>query len=97
MADSQTPPLPEAINRLERALNLLEMRMRALRSRSDAQSQTLGRRGEGDPFDQDRARLAEELDRARERGRALEEAAIEASLALSRAALDVRAVLNGEG
>ena len=36
-------------------------------------------------------------DRARERGRALEEAAIETSLALSRAAMDVRAVLNGEG
>jgi hypothetical protein len=91
MVDSQAA-LAEATSRLERALNLLEMRVRALR----AQNETLGGRGEGDPFDQDRARLAEELDRARERGRALEEAAVEASLALSRAASDVRAVLEGE-
>jgi hypothetical protein len=87
MAEAQ-PDLAEAIARLDRALGALELRVRALQ----AQSQ----RGEGDAFDQDRARLAEELDRARERGRALEEAAIEASLALSRAAMDVRAVLNGE-
>jgi predicted nucleic acid-binding Zn-ribbon protein len=92
MADSQAA-LAEATSRLERALSLLEMRVRALR----AQSETLGGRGEGEAFEQDRARLAEELDRARERGRALEEAAVEASLALSRAASDVRAVLNGEG
>ena len=95
MANSQAA-LAEAISRLERALNLLDMRVRALKAQNDAQNETLGGRGEGDPFDQDRARLAEELDRARERGRALEEAAIETSLALSRAAMDVRAVLNGE-
>jgi hypothetical protein len=87
MADSQTA-LAEAASRLERALSLLETRMRALKAQSG--------RGEGDLFDQDRARLADELDQARERGRAFEEAAIEASLALSRAAMDVRAVLNGE-
>jgi hypothetical protein len=87
MVDSQAA-LAEATSRLERALNLLEMRVRALRAQSG--------RGEGDPFDHDRARLADELDRARERGRALEQAAVEASLALSRAAVDVRAVLNGE-
>jgi Domain of unknown function (DUF4164) len=92
MADSPAA-LAEATSRLERALNLLEMRVRAMK----AQAQVQSGRGEGDPFDQDRARLAEELDRARERGRALEEAAVEASLALSRAAMDVRAVLNGEG
>jgi len=91
MADSQAT-LAEATSRLERALGLLEMRVRALQAHNEA----LGARGEGDPFDQDRARLADELDRARERGRALEEAAVEASLALSRAASDVRAVLNGE-
>jgi hypothetical protein len=88
MADAQAA-LAEATGRLERALNLLEMRVRAL----SAQSR---RSGDSDLFDQDRARLAEELDRARERGRALEEAAIEASQALGRAALDMRAVLNGE-
>jgi hypothetical protein len=87
MADAQAA-LAEATGRLERALNLLEMRVRALKAQS--------RRDDSDMFDQDRARLAEELDRARERGRALEEAAIEASRALGRAALDVRAVLNGE-
>jgi hypothetical protein len=87
MADAQEA-LAEATSRLERALNLLEMRVRALNAQS--------KRGEGDLFDQDRARLAEELDQARERGRALEEAALEASLALGRAAHDVRSVLNGE-
>jgi len=91
MADSLAA-LAEATSRLERALNLLEMRVRAMKAQND----TLGERGEGDAFDQDRARLAEELDRARERGRALQEAAVEASQALSRAAMDVRAVLNGE-
>jgi hypothetical protein len=96
MAEAQAA-LAEATSRLERALNLLEMRVRALQAQGEAQSGVLGGRGEGDPFEQDRARLAEELDRARERGRALEEAAVEASLALSRAASDVRAVLNGEG
>ena len=96
MADSQAA-LAEATSRLERALSLLEMRVRAMKAQASAQNETLGGPGEGDPFDQDRTRLAEELDRARERGRALEEAAIEASLALSRAAMDVRAVLNGEG
>ena len=95
MADSQAD-LAEATSRLERAMNLLEMRVRALQAQAKAQNASLGGRGEVDPFDQDRARLAEELDRARERGRALEEAAVEASLALSRAASDVRAVLNGE-
>jgi hypothetical protein len=87
MAEAQAD-LAEAIARLDRALGALELRMRALQ----AQSQ----RGEGDAFDQDRARLAEELDRAQERSRALEAAAAEASLALGRAAGEVRAVLAGE-
>ena len=73
MADAQAA-LAEATARLERAMNLLEMRVRALNAQS--------RRGEAEAFDQDRARLAEELDQARERGRVLEEAALEASLAL---------------
>lgn len=88
MTDGQAA-LIEATGRLERALNLLEMRVRTLSAQ--------GRRSvDGNPFEQDRARLAEELDRARERGRALEEAAIEASAALGRAAVDMRAVLQGE-
>jgi len=95
MADPQAA-LAEATSRLERAMSLLEMRVRALQAQTAAQTASLGGRGEGDPFDQDRVRLAEELDRARERGRALEEAAIEASHALGRAAVDMRAVLNGE-
>ena len=87
MVEAQSD-LAEAVARLDRALGALELRMRALR----AQSQ----RSESDLFDQDRARLAEELDQAQERNKALEAAALEASMALGRAAGEVRAVLSGE-
>jgi hypothetical protein len=78
--------LADAIGRLDRALAALENRFRALR--------TMSARGEGDLFDQDRARLAADLDAARSRERVLEEAAEEASAALGRAASQVRALLN---
>ena len=88
MADS-APDLSLAAQRLEKAIAALEGRMRALKEK--------GARGEGDLFDQDRSRLAGDLDEARSRERALEEAAVEASAALGRAAQEVRAILNGEG
>lgn len=88
MADAQAD-LARAIERIDRAMSALEMRMRALKAQSA--------RGEGDLFDQDRSRLAEELDQAKERGKALQDAAVEASAALGRAAAEVRAVLNGGG
>jgi hypothetical protein len=47
----------------------------------------------GGLFDQDRARLAAELDAARSRERALEEAGAQASEALGRAIAEIRAAL----
>ncbi len=87
MADASAE-MAKAVERLDRALSMLETRMRALKAQSD--------RGAGEPFAQDRSRLAEELDQAQQRGKALQDAAIEASAALGRAAADVRAAL-GEG
>jgi hypothetical protein len=49
----------------------------------------------GGLFDQDRANLAAELDEARARERELEAAGAEASAALGRAILEIRAALNG--
>ena len=84
----QTVQLDQAADRLERAVAALESRLRALKASSA--------RGESDMFDQDRARLAEDLDRARAREKALEEAAAEASKALGHAMTEVRAVMAGE-
>jgi hypothetical protein len=88
MADAQAD-LAQAVERMDRALIALETRMRTLKAQSA--------RGEGDPFDQDRSRLAEALDQAQDREKRLAEAAVEASAALGRAAAEVRAVLNGGG
>jgi hypothetical protein len=82
-------PLELAIRRLDRALETLEagVRARTERGASDPDLFT-------DPaLEQDRARLAAELDAARARERALEEVAAEASAALGRAAAEVRAAL----
>jgi hypothetical protein len=77
-----------AAKRLERAVAMLEQRLGQRLKESAAEA--------GGLFDQDRARLAEELDRARARERALEEAGAEASAALGRAILELRAALNGQ-
>ena len=87
MADSASE-LDAAAARLDKALSALEGRYRMLKAQSG--------RGEGDLFDQDRARLAEDLDRARARARDLEDAAAEASAALGRAAAHVRLILTAE-
>ncbi len=89
-------PLELAIRRLDQALATLEARVARLAAQRDED-------GSGDLFEQaavneDRARLAAELDAARARERALEEVAAEASAALGRAAAEVRAALAaGEG
>ena len=77
-----------AAKRLENALHVLEQRL----------SQKLKDAGAtaGGLFDQDRARLAEELDLARGRERELEEAGAQASAALGRAIQEIRAALNGQ-
>lgn len=76
-----------AARRLEQAVHVLEQRLtQRLKSAGDAV---------GGLFDQDRANLAAELDEARARERELEAAGAEASAALGRAILEIRAALNG--
>ncbi|HEX4096294.1 MAG TPA: DUF4164 family protein [Caulobacteraceae bacterium] len=81
--------LEAAAQRLERALTLLDQRLAKQLAEAGAQV--------GGLFDQDRAKLAAELDEARARERELEAAGAEASAALGRAILEIRAALNGAG
>jgi hypothetical protein len=76
-----------AARRLEQAIHVLEQRL----------AQRLKAAGDeaGGLFDQDRANLAAQLDEARARERDLEEAGAEASAALGRAIVEIRAALNG--
>jgi hypothetical protein len=78
-----------AAKRLERAVFLLEQRLGERLKEAGAEA--------GGLFDQDRAKLAAELDEARARERALEEAGQEASEALGRAIVEIRQALNGGG
>ena len=76
-----------AAKRLEQAVHVLEQRLaQRMKQAGDAA---------GGLFDQDRANLAAELDEARARERELEAAGAEASAALGRAILEIRAALNG--
>lgn len=74
-----------AIRRLERALAVLEQRLADRVARAGAEA--------GGLFDQDRAKLAAELDQARARERELEEAGAAASAALGRAIAEIKATL----
>lgn len=76
--------LEAAARRLERAVGLLEARVQSLRSDADASS--------GGLFEEDRAKLAADLDQARGRERDLSEAGAEASAALGRAISELRAL-----
>ena len=76
-----------AARRLERAISMLESRMNERLAQVSAEA--------GGLFDQDRAKLAAELDEARAREKELEAAGAEASAALGRAILEIRAALNG--
>ncbi|WP_372786753.1 DUF4164 family protein [Phenylobacterium sp.] len=78
-----------AAKRLEQAVHLLEQRLAQRLKTAGAEA--------GGLFDQDRANLAAELDEARARERELEAAGAEASVALGRAILEIRAALNGAG
>ena len=77
-----------AVRRLDRAVAMLESRMTDRMAEAGAEA--------GGLFDQDRARLATELDAARSRERALEEAGAQASAALGRAIEEIRAALGDE-
>ncbi|MDO8409336.1 MAG: DUF4164 family protein [Phenylobacterium sp.] len=81
--------IDQAAKRLERAIALLEQRL-GERGRRDAADT-------GGLFDQDRARLAADLDQARARQHELESAGAEASAALGRAIVEIREALDGEG
>ena len=74
-----------AARRLEQAVHVLERRL----------AQRLKAAQDGGLFEQDRAKLAAELDESRARERELEAAGLEASQALGRAILEIRAALNG--
>jgi multidrug resistance efflux pump len=75
--------LDMAARRLERAVSLLEKHLADRKAEAGAES----------AFDQDRARLAAELDAAKAREKALEQAGGEASVALGRAIEQIRAAL----
>lgn len=76
-----------AAKRLESAVHILEQRLAARLKAAGAEV--------GGLFDQDRAKLASQLDEARARERALEAAGAEASAALGRAITEIRTALNG--
>ena len=76
-----------AAKRLERAVHVLEQRLAERLKAAGAEA--------GGLFDQDRANLAAQLDDARARERELEAAGAEASAALGRAIIEIRAALNG--
>jgi hypothetical protein len=80
--------LDVAIHRLDRALGQLEVRLGALVSEVASANNGL--------FDQDRAKLAAELDACRSRERELEIAGSLASQALGRAIADIRTILGEE-
>lgn len=83
--EAEGSALDLAARRLERAVAMLESRMAEKVAVASAEA--------GGLFDQDRARLAAELDAARARERALEEAGAQASEALGRAIAEIRAAL----
>ncbi|MDZ4319919.1 MAG: DUF4164 family protein [Phenylobacterium sp.] len=80
--------IDQAARRLERAIALLEQRLGDARGRAGLEA--------GGLFDQDRAKLAAELDVARARETALEAAGAEASAALGRAIAEIREVLEAD-
>lgn len=75
-----------AIRRLERAVAVLEQRLADRVARAGAEA--------GGLFDQDRAKLAAELDQSRARERELEEAGAAASAALGKAISEIKATLS---
>ena len=81
---TSSDPMAQAISRLDRALTQVEARLNRLQATA---------RDSGDA-DADRARLAEELDKARASEATLAEAAEDASKALGEAIAELRAAAN---
>ncbi len=85
-----------AVRRLERAVGLLELRLAA---KAAAATAAVARAEPAEPglFDDDeRAQLVADLEAAREREKALEEAGEQASAALGRAIAEIRSALGDE-
>ena len=80
--------LDAAVVRLDRALTMLDQRLAKRMAEAGAQA--------GDLFDQDRTKLATDLDACRARERELAEAGAQASEALARAIEELRAQLGPE-
>ena len=78
-----------AAKRLESALHVLEQRLSQRLKDAGADA--------GGLFDQDRANLASQLDQAKGRERELEDAGVQASIALGRAIAEIKAALSGQG
>jgi hypothetical protein len=76
-----------AARRLEQAIHGLEQRLAQRLKAAGAEA--------GGLFDADRAHLATQLDEARAREKELEAAGADASAALGRAIVEIRAALNG--
>jgi hypothetical protein len=79
--------LDHAAKRLEAALAMLQQRLTLRVAEAGA--------GANGAMDQDRAKLASELDAARARERELKAAGEEASMALGQAIAEIRAALSG--
>ena len=86
MADAEDS-IERAARRLEKAVMALEQRLSRLNGEADA----------GGLFDEDRSKLAAELDAARARERELAEAGQQASVALGRAISEIKAALGQQG
>jgi hypothetical protein len=85
---AQSGRLEAAAGRLDRALTMLDQRMAKRLAEAGAQA--------GDLFDQDRTKLAADLDACRARERELAEAGAQASEALARAIAELRAQIGTE-
>jgi phage shock protein A len=87
MTDGSGPAsaLEAAIHRLDQAVAQLDLRLGALTTKAEGAN--------GGLFEEDRARLAADLDASRGRERELESAGLQASAALGRAIADIRAAL----
>jgi hypothetical protein len=97
MTLGETSALDLAARRLERAVAQLEHRLAAQAARPAVPSAVqTAPTGAGDLFDGEALRLKAELDAARERERALEEAGEQASLALGKAIAEIRAALGDD-
>jgi hypothetical protein len=97
MTLGETSALDLAARRLERAVAQLEQKLAARPPVAVASATASSSASSGpDLFDDEAVRLQAELDAARGRERALEEAGAQASVALGRAIAEIRAALGDE-